>query len=196
MNISRDEEIDISVTVVVDPGRAGHEATAAHSGFVGYVLEFAVSQAMVKRASAKTRDENVQLAVVVEIGHGNPHAPALARQACGLSDVGELEIRVLMVERDERVTACAIAIDGRAIHHRNIQLAVIIAIEESDSAAHGFDDVVLFGSGDMRGGQPCPEGDIFKLERRGSNRRLTLCFGEGRKAPKRQEEDQKQNNLY
>ncbi len=38
VHVARDKEIDVSITVVVGPGRAGHEAAAANAGFVGHVF--------------------------------------------------------------------------------------------------------------------------------------------------------------
>src|SRR5437867_3569090 len=136
MNVTRDKEINVTVAVIVDPGRAGHEAAAARAGLFSHVLEFAVSQAAVKRAPAEAGDENVQLAVIFEVGDRDSHAPALARQTGRLRDVRELNVSVLMVEGEERIAAGAITIDSRTVHHGNVQFAVIVAIEKSNSAAH------------------------------------------------------------
>ena len=194
LDVTRDKQINVTVAVVVGPGRAGHEAAAAHAGFFSHVLEFAISQATVERAAAEAGDENVQLAVIVEVGDRNSHAPALARQTGRLRDVRELEVGVLMVEGDERIAASTIAIDGRAIHHGNVQFAVMVAIEKSNSAAHGFDDVVLLECRDMRRGQPRLSGDVLKLGKRRGDRRF--CLGPRVKTGKSEEESQKPSHLY
>ncbi len=68
-----------------------------------------------------------------------------------------------MPESDERIAAALlIAIDGGAIHHHDIELAVIVAVEEADSAAHGFDDVIFFARGDVGSGQTGMGGDFAK----------------------------------
>ena len=51
-----------------------------------------------------------------------------------------------MVKRDHRIAALAKTIDGRAIHRNDVELAVVVAVDQSGAAAHGFDDVFFFGS--------------------------------------------------
>jgi len=75
----------------------------------------------------------------------------------------EFEIRVLMVERDHGIAALAVAINRGAVHGDDVQLAVVIAIDQPDAAAHGFDNVFLVGRRKVRNGEPRFLSDVFKL---------------------------------
>ena len=57
MGITRDEQINIAVAIIVAPGRPGHEATAAHVGLFRNILEFTATQPVVKSASPKASNE-------------------------------------------------------------------------------------------------------------------------------------------
>ena len=168
MNVSGYEEIDATVAVIICPGRAGAEAPGAHSRFLGYVFEFAISLVVIKSVAAKSCDVNILQSVIIVIGDGDAHSPALTRKACGDCDVGELELRplrvgFLMIESDHRVSACAISRDRGTAHHEDVEFAVIIAVDETDASAHGFDNVFLVGRRNVRNSQAGCGGDVFKL---------------------------------
>jgi len=65
-----------------------------------------------------------------------------------------------MIERDHGIATGAEAVDGRAVYQDYVELAVVVAIEESGAAADGVKDVTSFGSGDMCGGYAKLLGDI------------------------------------
>src|SRR4029077_2251636 len=105
------------------------------------------------RIAAVAGHEKIEVAIVVEVGDGDARAPTFARKPGLFGDVGELEAGILMPECDEKIAALLVAIDGRAVHHYDIELAVIVAVEQADAAAHGFDHIVFFTRGDVGGGQ-------------------------------------------
>jgi hypothetical protein len=82
-----------------------------------------------------------------------------------LGDIGEFEISVLVVQRDQPVAALAEMFDGRAVHDNNVELAIILAIDQPHSAAHGLADVLLVGSGNMRSGDSGLARDFSKMKR-------------------------------
>ncbi len=90
VHITRHEEIDLAVAIIVCPGCAGAEASRADSSLVGYVFKFAVAKVVIQRVAAEAGDVDILQAVVVVVGYGDAHAPAFAREAGLLSDVGEL----------------------------------------------------------------------------------------------------------
>ena len=110
MNVTRNKQIELAIFVVVAPGRSGAEATAPHSGFIGYVLKFAVAEVTVERIASVTGHVNIGQPVVVVIGHRNAHSPPFVRQSRADSDVTKVEVSVLMVKSDERIAAFAIAL--------------------------------------------------------------------------------------
>ena len=49
-----------------------------------------------------------------------------------------------MIERDHRVAALLVPVDGGSVHRDDVESAVIIAIDQARAAAHRFHDVALF----------------------------------------------------
>ncbi len=166
VNVSGNIQVYEAVAIIVSPGRAGAESARGHTGFVGHVLKFAISQVAVERISAEPGDVDVGQTIVIEVSHGHAHAPALASQSRSVGDVGEFEIRVLMVERDHGIAALAIPVNARSVDRDDIELAVVIAVDEPGTAAHGFDDVFLFRSRNMRYRQPGFFCDVLKCGHR------------------------------
>src|SRR5271154_447728 len=168
VDITRDKKIHAAVAIVVSPGGASAESACAHAGLVGYILKLAVAQIVIERVAAVAGNVNILQAVVVVIGDSHAHAPALARETGGLRDVGKfkivtLRIGILMIERDHQVTTLAIARHRRSVHGDDVEFAIVVAVDQTYAAAHGFDDVFLIGRGNMRDRQPCLLRDIFKL---------------------------------
>ena len=163
VDVARNEEIHEAVAIVVGPGGSGAEAASADAGLLGHIFELAIAQVAIERIPAEAGDVNVRQAVVVEVGDGHAHAPAFASQSGAVGDVGEFEIRVLMVKRDHGIAALAVAIDRRAVHRDDVELAIVVAVDETDATAHGFDDVFLFRSGNVGNGQAGFFGHIFEL---------------------------------
>jgi hypothetical protein len=70
-----------------------------------------------------------------------------------------------MIERDHRVAALAVALHGGAVHGDDVELAVVVAIDQADASAHGFDDVLFVGGRNVRDGKAGFLRDIFKCGR-------------------------------
>jgi len=79
-----------------------------------------------------------------------------------------------MIERDHGIAAGAEAVDGRAVYQDDVELAIVVAIEESGAAADGVKDVTSLESGDMRGGDAKLPGDIS--EDRDGWKKITIGF--------------------
>ncbi len=116
----------------------------------------------------------------------------LTSQTGSAGDVGEFEIRVLMVERDHGIAALAIAIDGRSVHRDDVELAVVVAVDQAGAAAHGFDDVFLFRSGDMGDGQARFLGHILECWHRRLKRGRfsgSTCLGRRKQRKKKAQKE-------
>ena len=74
---------------------------ARDASFFRHIFKLAVAQIVIERVAAVAGDVNILQAVVVVIGHGDAHAPALAREAGGLGDVGELRMIVPWNQRPD-----------------------------------------------------------------------------------------------
>ena len=163
MDIARDEQVDITVAIVIAPGGPGAEPTATDAGFFGDIFKLAIPEVAVEDVSAIAGNEEVEFAVVVVIGDGDAHAPAEAREASLLGDVLEAAVGFLMVERDHRVSAFLVAVDGRAVDRDDVEASIIIAIEKASATAHGLDDVALFACRKVGSRQANGLGDVFEF---------------------------------
>src|SRR5882762_7461703 len=105
----------MAVAVVVGPSRTGAETTAAHTSFFSHILEFTIAEIAVKHVAAISGDVEVQQAIIVEIGHRHAHSPSPFGEASRGGNVLEGPVRLLMVERNERVAALAVADDSGAV---------------------------------------------------------------------------------
>jgi len=65
-----------------------------------------------------------------------------------------------MVESDHGIAAGAEPVDGGAVYEDDVELAVIVAVEESGAATDGVKDVTRFGSGYVRSGDAKLLGDV------------------------------------
>ena len=68
-----------------------------------------------------------------------------------------------MIERDQRIAALLVALDGRTVDGDDVEFAVVVAIDQADAAAHGFDNVFFVGRRNVRDGEASLLGDVFKL---------------------------------
>ena len=129
VDVTCNKEIDKAVTIIISEGSGCAKASNSDPRFFRHVFELAVSQPFVERVSAKTGNVNVQNPVIVEVGNGDSHPPTFYRQSGCFSDVGKLQVGVLMVQRHQRITALPEAIHRGPVHHKNVEFAVGIAIE-------------------------------------------------------------------
>jgi len=65
-----------------------------------------------------------------------------------------------MIESDHGIATGAEAVDGRAVYQDYVELAVVVAIEETGAATDGIQDVTSFGGGDVGSGYAELPGDI------------------------------------
>src|ERR1700686_3207176 len=137
----------MAVPVVISPSCTGAKSAGSHAGLLGYILELAIAEITVQHVSTEPRHVDIKQPVIVEVGHGYAHAPAVPGQACRLGDVFESSIRLLMVQGDHWVAAVAVAIHGGTVDGHDIQFAIVVAIEEADATAHGFEHVTFVRRG-------------------------------------------------
>src|SRR5258707_14912941 len=101
------------------------------------------------RSRAVPVDKRIDLPIVTEVRKGHPHAPAKTRKTRLFSDVLEGAVRFLMVKSDHGIAAGAVALDRRSIDDNNVLAAVPITIEQTNTAAHGFEDEALLAREDV-----------------------------------------------
>jgi hypothetical protein len=170
VDIPGHKQIDVAVAIVIAPGSAGTKAPQLHPGALGHILEPASPQVVIQHVVPIAGHIQIRQTVVVVISHGNGHTPAPRRQPGFLGDVRKVNLPpdpVLVIERDHGIAAREVAWDGGVVHHSDIELAIVVAIEQRDSAAaHRLHNVPPLRRGMRHRCQPCLPADLAKEEGR------------------------------
>src|SRR6266404_4660739 len=144
IHVTGNKEIYITIAVEVTPCRSRAEAANLQAGFLGHVFELAVPEVAVKNIPAVSSDVNVLPAVVIEVCDSDAHAPTLAGKSCLFRDLAKFQITFLMVKRDHEVATLLVMVHRRAIYGDDIELAIVVAVDETHASAHRLQDVTLF----------------------------------------------------
>src|SRR5215471_1657772 len=127
MDITGNKEINFTVTIIVGPSSSGTESGASYARAVSYIFKFTIPQITVESVAAIACNVKIQPAIVIEISHGNAHAPAAVREASRFGDVGEFAIWSLVVKGNHGIAAVQVAIHRRIVHHQDVQAAIVVA---------------------------------------------------------------------
>src|ERR1700730_2368908 len=87
---------------------------------------------------AHRREVEVVEAIVVVVGNRAAEAIGFDGEPGLLSDVGEGAVVIVVVERGERLGAGGMAGPVHGIDEEDVLPAVIVVIEKTNAAAHGF----------------------------------------------------------
>ena len=90
-----DEEIELAVAVVVEPGRARRETGIGDAGLRRHIDERARPRVAKQAIGAERRDVEIGPAVVVVVAGGHAEPVELGRKTRGTGDVGERAVAVL-----------------------------------------------------------------------------------------------------
>src|SRR3954471_23291193 len=176
LDVAADEEIELSIVIVVREAAAGRPSARADARTPGDVLERAVVAIVIEAVSPDTGDVHVLPAVAIHVGGADAHPPAGMCQPRLLGDVFEPAMTEIVVERAARGIRVAGSFDGQRVDEINIRQTVVVVVEQRDAAAHRFHDELLFGGGVMLERDPRVFRDIAKQKRRGSR---GLCRARG-----------------
>ena len=70
------EQVHVAIAIVIPPSCARAETPSADSGLLSDIFKFAIAQIVVEHVAVVAGYKQVELAVVVIIGHGYSHTPA------------------------------------------------------------------------------------------------------------------------
>ena len=143
VQVGRNEQVQASVAVVVDPGAAGAvpHIALAKTGFLRDVGEGAVAVVAIQHVLSIVGDEQIVEAVVVEVADGDRRRPAGLRQASLVRDIRERAVAVVLVEPVRRPRWRPL--EAGAVEDEEILPAVVVVIDECGAAADDLDDVAL-----------------------------------------------------
>ena len=161
-----DEEIQLAVAIVVDPGAAG-SVTRAGMGkprLLGHVRERAVAVVVKQDVLAPAGDEEIVEAVVIVIADRDPGGPDAAAEARARGHVAERAVAIVAIQADRRVIRRSPNAPPAGESH-DIEPPVIVVVEKCHAASHRIENVVdvAFVAVDDRSVQARLRGHIDEL---------------------------------
>ena len=141
LDVVRDEEVELAVAVVVEPGGAGREGGVAQAGLRGHVAELAGAFVVKEVVAAESGDVDVVAAVVIVIADRHAEAVDFDVEAAAARHVGERAVAVVAVERGGGVAA--VRDEVLAVDEEDVEPAVAVDVEEGAARAHGLGEPLL-----------------------------------------------------
>ena len=145
VHVTRDEQIEPAVAVVVAEARAGRPAARHDAHALGDVGERAVAIVAIEAVGPVVRDVEVRPAVVVDVAGRDAEAPSFVRDAGAIGDVGELEVAIVAEERGapralgRRLSALERSA-CRAVDQIDVEPPVVVDVDERDAAGRRVED--------------------------------------------------------
>ena len=146
LDVIADEKIEKAVAVVVEPRAAGAPANffVVDTRFSRDVAKCSVAIVVKQNVVAPEAAEEIVPAVVVVVAHADSGLPAGAGESGFFGDVGERSVAIVFVQVRRRSFARGpVRVEARSVRQIDIEPAVVVVIEKGETAAFGFDDVVL-----------------------------------------------------
>src|SRR5579864_8034827 len=96
LHVTRNEQIQEAIVVVVAPRGTGGPTTESDTGFLCDIGKGAVVVVVIEAVLAEIGDIEVSPTVIVVISHGHAEAPTLIRYPGFVSDICERSVVVIM----------------------------------------------------------------------------------------------------
>ena len=139
-DVARDEQIQLSVVVVVEPERARGESACRDARRARHVDELAGTRISKQSIAAESRHVEIGAAVVVVVGGGSAQRVQLDAESRRRRHVGERAVAVVAIERETRFWAC-VPRPVRRVEEQDVLPAVAVGIEEQAAGPEGFGQV-------------------------------------------------------
>jgi hypothetical protein len=138
-----DEQVEPPVAVVVEEGggdrpeRAVLLVAAREAGGLGHVGEGGVAVVAEERVAAQAGHEEVAVAVAVVVGGDDAQVVAAAGDAGGLGHVRERAVAAVVVQAVPEARLVLLErLDRSAVHHVEVEPAVVVVVEERHAGDH------------------------------------------------------------
>ena len=126
------------------PQRAVLGIGLVQPGFRCDIGEGAVAVVVIQRVAIDAGDKDVFISVVVVIADGDADVVAGSGQAGFFGDVGEVALAVVFEEAVVVLRRILLqSLDVGAVGEEDVELAVVVVVEDSHAAGHGFGRVAL-----------------------------------------------------
>src|SRR5581483_1225427 len=145
VHVTCNEQIEMAIAIVVQKAAASAPAIRrpGHAGFFRNVAKRTVAIVVIKDIFSEVRDKKIIEAVVVVVANTARLTPSRMREPCLGGDVGKCSVAVVVKQK----TGGTMIADGRietgTVHEENIKPAVIVIVEEGNTATHLFEQELL-----------------------------------------------------
>ena len=164
IDVVRHEQIEISILVEVDKRASGVPAGCLLNqvGFQCGISKSPTACVEIQNILPVVGDEQILMAVIVNISDTNPLSPARAGQPSLFRDILENAFSEIAVQMVGGLLALWKTFKCRSIHQKHIQQVVLVVVEQSHPTAVDFNQIFLTGftACDMARRQPCVLGDV------------------------------------
>ena len=113
-----------------------------HAGSGRALFERAVAVVVKQEIGAIRGDVEIRVAIVVVVRDADAEGPASLAEA-GLRRAVAEDAADVLVERDHRIAAVFIVLEGGSVGDKHVHVSVVVVVEECGAVAIGFDDVVV-----------------------------------------------------
>src|SRR5207253_2899356 len=135
-HIIGNEEIKVSVVIIIHKRRASGPARVAHARLLGDVCKGPVAIVLKEMIGPETGDIKVVKAVVIVVTDGHSHPPADVAHARLISYIGERAVAIVVVQGALSLSLRLYQVDGQRIDEVDVRVAIIVVVDERQPAAH------------------------------------------------------------
>src|SRR5258706_5212678 len=140
VDIVNDYQVEISVAVIVDEGATCAPALIGEqTAFFGLVAKRAIPLIPVQDILSPLGDEDVGVAVIVDIPRADALAPSCTRDSRFFGDVFEIQSTQVVIQ--ERLGLRAP--EAAAIHQKDVRETIIVIVENCHTCSGGLNDVLF-----------------------------------------------------
>ena len=143
-------DVEIGEPVAIDVREAGAHRPALIGrdvGSVADVAEAAIAEILEQLVGAEVGDEDVEVAIVVDVARGDSHAVAVGAYASAAGHVHESQPTALGGVAVETIARqCRVAFGERpTLHQPNVHAAIAVEVEDRRAGADDLDEPALAG---------------------------------------------------
>ena len=145
IDVAADEQIEVAVAIIVQPGGTAAPGTGGHGGAGGDIREGPVALIAIELIAAVAGDVDVEEAVVIVVAHGDTGGEhAIAGETGFGRYIFEFPVAQVAVEG---VAGGRLAVSQvGSVSEEQVGEAVVVEVDDADAGAEGLEHVLFGGS--------------------------------------------------
>src|ERR1700733_12318875 len=144
MDIAGNEQVQLTVTVIVTKARAIRPVAEGHSSLLSNICERPITVVMKETVLSEITYIQIWPAVIVVVSHSHAVAPAAVGYAGLGSNIGKGAIVIVMEEGGVwRLSLAIHCFIGRTVHQVDIDPAIMVVVQQGHARAGCFQDVIF-----------------------------------------------------